>query len=172
MSGTLTGRWFAALLVGYLAVADWLFTTSGWGSLSAVAADCGAPAPDARFAPSPEETRAFIEGCRARGGVAAYQHLQLVDLVYPLLLAAVLASVLGWLTRPWPRARWIVALPVVAAAADYVENAGAWILISGATPTWTLYAVQLASLVKSVLTMVAVGAIVGFALRRHTRGRP
>jgi hypothetical protein len=139
----------------WIAAAGWMFGTHRWGSLPAVADACGSPAPDVRFAPPPGATLSFIEGCRSRGAVAAYAHLQVLDLAYPTLVAGVLASTLLALTRHRPRLRWLALIPVAASLGDYLENVGAWTLISGKDPAWALYAVQEGSFVKTTLSWFA-----------------
>jgi hypothetical protein len=138
-----------------------------------VADACGSPAPDVRFAPRPEATRSFIDGCRSRGAVDAYAHLQVLDLVYPALVAAVLALTLRALAGRDSRLRWIAVIPVVASLADYVENAGAWILIRGGDPAGALRAVHVGSLVKTTFSWcawLAVIALIGTALSVRQRG--
>ena len=107
-----------------------LFVSSGRFSLAAVDLACGAPAPDVRTAPSPADVHAFIAGC-GPGGLGAYRDLQLVDLLYPAVNAALLVLVLALLLTALPRGpRWVLALPVVAAVGDYAENVAAWTLIA------------------------------------------
>jgi hypothetical protein len=138
----------------------WMFGTHRWGSLPAVADACGSPAPDVRFAPSPQATLSFIHGCRQRGAVGAYAHLQVLDLAYPTLVAAALALTLLALTTRRPRLRWLAVIPVIASLGDYVENAGAWTLILGRDPTWALQAVQAGSFTKTTLSWCAWLAVI------------
>ena len=158
------------LAAAWVVLAGWLFGSHGWGSLVAVAEACGGPAPDVRFAPSPEITLAFIEGCRARGGVAAYEHLQVLDLVYPAVVAALLALTLRGLARlaGWPR--WLAVIPMLASLGDYAENLGAWALISGAKtdgagPAWAAGVVQAGSFVKVTLSWCAWLIVIALAVR-------
>lgn len=155
-----------AIAAAWLGMAAWMFGTHRWGSLPAVVDGCGSPAPDVRFAPAPETTWAFIQGCRSRHGVASYAHLQLLDLIYPSLVAGLLVAVLFALTRRRRRLRWLAAIPVAASLADYVENAGAWTLIAGRDPAWALHAIQAGSWVKNVLSWVAWLAVIALALQR------
>jgi len=150
----------AALWMTWIVLATWMFGTHRWGSLPAVADACASPAPDVRFAPSPKAVLSFIHGCRSRGGVGAYAHLQVLDLGYPTLVAAALALALLALTGQRPRLRWLALIPVIASLGDYVENAGAWTLISGRDSAWALHAVQAGSFTKTTLSWSAWLAVI------------
>jgi hypothetical protein len=149
-----------AVWVAWIATVGWMFGTHRWGSLPAVADACSSPAPDVRFAPPPQATLSFIHGCRSRGAVGAYAHLQVLDLGYPTLVAAALALTLLALTSRRPRLRWLAVIPAIASFGDYVENAGAWTLISGRDPTWALQAVQAGSFTKTTLSWCAWLAVI------------
>lgn len=160
-----------AVLIGVL------FASSGPGSVGAVAARCGQPAPDVRFTSSPEQVQDFLGACGVAGR-AAYRDLQLVDLVYPAAVGLFLASALALLlpravraSRRSPQA--LAAVPLGAAAFDYLENLAAWtLLLRYPEPmSWVGRVLGTASAAKQVLTWASVllltVALVGAALARR-----
>lgn len=100
------GMWFVAALVVWLLLAWLLFGQSGRFSLGAVRLACGSAAPDVQPFVSAAYLRQFVQGCGAAGR-SAYRDLQLVDLLYPFVSAAVQVGVLWWLAKRlrvgWPR---------------------------------------------------------------------
>ena len=119
-----------------------LFVWQGRYSLTAVEIACGTGAPDTRFAPVAAETRSFLMDC-GEVGLAAYRDLQIIDLLYPAVVGVFLASVLALLLRSLtPRAEALALVPLVATAADYAENACAWVLLA-ADPAGTQVAAAL-----------------------------
>lgn len=158
-----------ALLVAWAGLAALLFAGTGRFSLAAVEAACGAPAPDVRFAPAPAAVADFVAGCGA-GGLQAWRDLQVVDLVYPAvgglvllaLLAALAPAALG--ARRAARSGGLLALPLVATAADYLENAAAWAVLAGSDPGGTAGRVlQAASLVKATSSWACWTAVLALA---------
>lgn len=166
-----TRRGGQAILVSGLlwaAAAGWLFGSNGWGSIPAVRAACGSP-PDIRFAPAPDATRAFFDNCRHIGGLAAYRHLQVLDLAYPTIVATFLAAVMIGLTRSGSRLRLLAALPVAASVGDYLENAAAWVLLDGSGNAWAPSLLQAGSLGKTVLSWASwltMLTLLALAIRR------
>ena len=98
---------------------------------------CGQPAPDVRLTYSPNELASFAHGCGA-SGLAAYERLQVADLIYPAVAALFFAAAMAvawWpltTSRPWTRVG-LVAVPVLAMLADYYENLIAWRFIADPT---------------------------------------
>lgn len=172
------------LVAGVLAaaLATVLFATSGRSSLAAVAAACGAPAPDTRVTTSADEVAAFLAAC-GDGGRAAWRDLQVVDLVYPAALGVFLASAVALLLprvrpgRPVGRAAALLPLlPLVAAGADYAENACAWWLLGAwpEVPVLPAHLLGVASATKQATSwasgLLVVGLLAAVAVRRF-RGR-
>lgn len=168
------------LVAGVLAaaLATVLFATSGRSSLAAVAAACGAPAPDTRLTTSADEVAAFLATC-GDDGRAAWRDLQVVDLVYPAALGVFLASAVALLlprVRPGRpvgrRAALLPLVPLVAAGADYLENACAWWLL-GAWPqpaALPAHVLGVASATKQATSwasgLLVVGLLAAVAVRR------
>lgn len=169
-------RLIVATATVWAAFAAVLFVGTGRFSLAAVERACGLPAPDVRTAPSPEEVRSFVAACGPHG-LAAWRDVQLVDLLYPAATAAFLVTVLMLLARRLPRrVTWVLVLPLLAAAADYVENAGAWVLLTrGVDATsWAESLVQLGSALKvaaSWASWTCVVALTVWVALRTARGR-
>ncbi len=155
-----------------------LFATAGRSSLAAVAAACGAPAPDTRFTTSADDVAAFLAAC-GDAGRSAYRDLQLVDLAYPAALGVFLASAVGLLVprvrpgRPLPRGVGLLPLlPLVAAAADYAENLCAWWLLAAwpEVPAVPAHLLGVGSATKQVASwasgLLVVGLLVAVGVRR------
>jgi hypothetical protein len=124
-------RWrlLAVTSVAWAGLAAVLFVWSGRFSLAAVERACGAPAPDVRTAPSVSDVHTFLAACGS-DGLAAYRDLQVVDVLYPAVNAALLMLVLGLLlSRLNVALGWLLVLPVVAAGGDYLENVAAWTML-------------------------------------------
>lgn len=153
-----------------------LFASSGPGSVGAVAARCGQPAPDVRFTSTPEQVQDFLGACGVAGR-AAYRDLQVTDLFYPAALGLFLASALALLlpraVRASRRVAALAAVPIAAAAFDYLENLAAWTLLLRypAPMPWVGRVLGAASAAKQVLTWASVliltAALLGAALARR-----
>ena len=109
--------------------------------------------------------------------------MQLADLVYPLVFAVFIASslalVISHLAPRRPALLALAALPLVASAFDYVENACAWLALASYPEAAASSSVLgLASAAKTatswaagILLLVALGALVVVTLRRRVRAR-
>ncbi len=100
--------------------------------IPAVEAACGALPLDLRPHSSAADVRAFLDGCGVEGR-AAYQRLQVVDLLYPSASAVFLSGAM-WAaaSRVWRSPRWtgLWVLPALSSAFDYIENACAWVALA------------------------------------------
>jgi hypothetical protein len=149
-----TWRVWLPLAIGYAGFAAVFFATRAPFAVAQVQAMCGQPAPDMRFTSSAAEIHTFLHDCGVAGR-DAYRALQLADLVYPLLFAVFLASslamVLTRLARDRPSLAVLAALPLLAGAFDYLENACAWAaLTTFPEPAATDGLLGLATAAKSV----------------------
>jgi len=154
----------------------------GAGSLAAVRQACGGLTPfDMRGWWSVHDARAMMTAC-GPAGRAAYVHQQLLDLLYPGTLAAVLLLATALLLRRYRGRWWPLLLPAVAMTVlDYTENAGVWtLLLDWPDMHPTVVAISgTATAVKRVLGFVtftiplvlAVAAVIG-AFHRRQRTRP
>lgn len=100
--------------------------------IPAIEAACGAPPPDVRPYTGPAQLRAFLEGC-GPSGRAAYVRLQVVDLVYPAVMASFTIGALSALAArvaPSGRWSWVWVFPALSSAFDYVENIAAWVALA------------------------------------------
>jgi len=100
------------------------------GLLGRVSEACGGLAPfDVRGRWTAAEAREMLHACGATGR-EAYLHQQLLDLVYPLAVGAVLLLATALLLRRYGGRAWPLLLPVVAMTVlDYAENAGIWFML-------------------------------------------
>ena len=171
-------RWrpLAVTALAWAALAAVLFLWSGRFSLAAVERACGAPAPDVRTAPSVSDVHAFLAAC-GPDGLAAYRDLQVVDVLYPAVNAALLMLVLGLLFRRLKVSlTWLLVLPVVAAVGDYVENVAAWTMLGegqGRT-SWVDALFPVGSAVKAGATWsawLAVTVLLAWVVVRWVRPR-
>ncbi|MGH1506466.1 MAG: hypothetical protein ACRBI6_23150 [Acidimicrobiales bacterium] len=108
------------------------FASSAGFAIPEVEAACGQAPPDMRFYSSGDDVVAFLDAC-GPAGRDAYRSMQLADLVYPTLVGVFLASSLALVLRRLSvrhSLRWIAAVPLLAAAFDYLENAFAWLAIA------------------------------------------
>ena len=104
-------------------------------SLAHAAATCGGrPVLDTRWSYTAAQAHEYLVAC-GPAGRAAVMHQQLADVVYVALYAGVLLVAYAFLLRVgrltgrgW---RLLLALPLVTAALDYLENAGIWSLLAG-----------------------------------------
>lgn len=166
----------SATLFGVFAGA--FFGSSARFAIPTVEAACGQAPPDVRFTSDAGEVGAFLDACGVVGR-EAYRSLQVADLFYPLVFAVFMASSLAMvISRLAPRRRSLLALaalPLLASAFDYVENACAWLALavypdSAATSS----VLGLASAAKSatswaagILLLGMLGALVVVTLRRR-----
>lgn len=166
MSAARARWWSIGILTGAYAVAA--AAMFGW-AMPGVRAACGVPPLDGRFSWSRTDAQAFVAAC-GTDGLRAYATMELLDLVYPALLAAALLVWTMLLSRDLP-GRWRIALAAPALAgmlADYLENAAAWsILAAGRVPTSPLIeAGGGAALVKNVAGGIAFAVVGVLAVRR------
>src|SRR4051812_4448764 len=111
--------WKVLVLTGalFLAFAAAFFASSLPFAIPSVTAACGQPPPDVRFYTSGEQVQQFLTAC-GQDGRAAYQNMQVADLLYPaisgIFLAAALAMALAGLTRPGSRAVALAVIPLMA----------------------------------------------------------
>jgi hypothetical protein len=86
-----------------------------------------------RFSSTAAEVHGFLAAC-GPAGREAYSALEVADLFYPLVFAVFLASSLALVLRLLAPARRVlvglVAVPFVASAFDYLENACAWLALA------------------------------------------
>jgi hypothetical protein len=174
--GPVRWRLLAVTAMAWAALASILFGWSGRFSLAAVERACGAPAPDVRTAPSASDVHAFLAACGPEG-LAAYRDLQVVDVLYPAVNAALLVLVLGLLIgRLRVSLTWLAVLPVMAAVGDYLENAAAWTMLGRGQEhtSWADLLFPVGSAVKVGATWAAwltVSVLLAWLLVRWARGR-
>lgn len=149
-------------------------------ALPAVTEGCGAPALDTRFGWTSDDAAAFLRAC-SPDGVAAIWRQQLLDAIYPLVLAATLLGWTRWSLRrllplATPRGRVaaltaIVALPAIASTlGDLVENAAVvGLLATGDVVSWLAPAVGAASAVKHVAGAIAMTATLALVVATLAR---
>jgi hypothetical protein len=148
----------SALLYGSFAA---IFFGSGAGfTIPHVAQVCGQPAPDMRFTSTAAAVHDFLAGCGPTGR-EAYRALQIADLFYPLVFAVFLASSLALALRlavpSRPKLITLAAVPFLASAFDYAENACAWLALAAwPRPGVTDNLLGLFSAAKSVTSWAAV----------------
>ncbi len=129
------GCWQAVLLSGavYAVFASVFFGTSAPFSIPTVSSSCGQPIPDLVFTSSARRVHDFLDSCGPVGR-EAYRNLQLADLAYPMVFAVFLASSLALSLRTLAPGRQgllaLAAVPFLAAAFDYAENACAWLALA------------------------------------------
>lgn len=172
--------WLASASV-FALFAGVFFGSSAPFAIPTVEAACGQAPPDVRFTSSPAEVGGFLEACGVAGR-EAYRAMQLADLVYPLVFALFIASslalVISHLAPRRPALLALAALPLVASAFDYVENACAWLALASYPEAAASNSVLgLASAAKTatswaagILLLGALGALVVVTLRRRARG--
>lgn len=123
-------RHLALALLIYAPVAVVMF--GRWpGSLAAISRACDGLRPfDVRKSWGADDARALVDACGADGR-SAYLHQQLLDLVYPTVLAAALLVTIALRVRRYGTRAWPTLLPVLLMTAlDYAENAGIWTLLA------------------------------------------
>lgn len=164
--------WLASAIV-FAVFAVAFFATPAPFAVRTVVSLCGQAPPDVRFTSSAAEVGAFLTGC-GTAGRAAYRWMQVADLFYPLVFGLFMASSLALLiSRLVPGRRSLLALaalPLVASAFDYLENACAWIALAAfpdTAPTTSL--LGLASAAKTT-TSWAAGILLLGALAALTVG--
>lgn len=157
-------RVWLPVAIAYAAFAVVFFRSSAPFSIPTVEAACGAPPPDVRVGATGAEVHSFLVSC-GPAGRAAYQALQVADLVYPLLFAVFLASSSALVLRrlvPTRRA-WLAlaAIPFLASAFDYLENACAWLALAAyPSPAATDSLLGLASVAKAATSWAAGGVLI------------
>lgn len=173
--------WLASASV-FTLFAGVFFGSSAPFAIPTVEAACGQAPPDVRFTSSPAEVGGFLQACGVAGR-EAYRAMQLADLVYPLVFAVFIASslalVISHLAPRRPALLGLAALPLVASAFDYVENACAWLALASYPEAAASSSVLgLASAAKTatswaagILLLGALGALVVVTLRRRARAR-
>jgi hypothetical protein len=122
-----------ALLAVYVPTYLVYFTSGAPFSLAHATAACGGrPVLDTRWTYDATQAHEYLTSCGVTGR-AAVQHQQLADLVYVALYAGVLLAAYAYLIRAgrltgraW---RLTLALPLIVAGFDYLENAGIWTLL-------------------------------------------
>lgn len=159
------------------------FGSSAPFAIPTVEAVCGQAPPDVRFTSSAAEVGGFLDACGVAGR-EAYRSLQVADLFYPLVFALFVASslalVISRLAPRRPSLLALAALPLVASAFDYLENACAWIaLMAYPDASATSSLLGLASAAKTItswaagiLLLALLGALVADRARRMVRARP
>lgn len=159
------------------------FGSSAPFAIPTVEAACGQAPPDVRFSSSAADVNGFLDSCGVVGR-EAYRSLQVADLFYPMVFAVFMASSLALaISRLAPGRRRLLALaavPLVASAFDYVENACAWLALAAfPDAAATSSVLGLASAGKSLTSWAAgilfLGALAALAVatfRRRVRPRP
>ena len=110
---------------------------------------------------SPEQAYALLNALGTDGNRYYLTRQIPLDLIYPALMALTLVSVLKWLKAKHV-ARMLTKtglwLSIGAAAADYLENAGIFMMIlnSPEPPIYLIHAASFASIAKAGLTTLAV----------------
>lgn len=172
--------WSAAAL-SFVAFAWMFFASSASFAVPEVEAACGQAPPDMRFFTTADGVIEFLDGCGSNGR-NAYRNMQLADIFYPAIVGIFLASSLSIAIRrlsPRPgRTLWLVVLPLVGGAFDYLENALAWLaLTSYPDPTVTSHLLGVASAAKTstswaagVTLVAATAAIVVQAVMSRQSG--
>lgn len=107
----------------------------GW-FIPAVVAACHTQPLDALFTWNRATADALLAACGA-DGIAAYERVATMDLIYPALLALCIGSWILWFASRIGMPRWGVLLALVPSAVnmvfDYLENMAVWTLLrSGA----------------------------------------
>ena len=171
-----------ALLAVYIPTYLLYFTSSAPFSLAHAAAACGGrPVLDTRWSYNAAQAHDYLTACGAAGR-AAVQHQQVADLVYVALYAGVLLASYAYLIRAgrltgraW---RLCLALPLIVAGLDYLENAGIWTLLIRYPNTgvltdrlWVVTATKL-GLGYLSLGVLAVLALAAVSNRLRRRPRP
>ena len=168
--------WVVSAIV-YAVCAAAFFASTAPFAIPRVEALCGEPPLDMRIASSAGEVHGFLTSCGATGR-EAYRALQLADLVYPLVFAVFLATslalVLSRLAPSRPRLLIVAALPFLASAFDYLENAFAWRALAAfpeATSTdgllgWASLAKTATSWLAGGILMAALAALLVASARR------
>ena len=124
--------WVASAGV-YAASAAAFFGSGAGFAIPTVQRICGQAPPDMRVTSTATEVHRFLSDCGSAGR-QAYGALQVADLIYPLVFAVFLASslalVLRLLAPDRPGLLGLAAVPFVASAFDYLENACAWLALA------------------------------------------
>ncbi|TLP69314.1 hypothetical protein FEE96_03245 [Parasedimentitalea maritima] len=119
---------------------------------------------------SAEEARAFLSALGAEGRALYTGPQRLLDMAYPALLGFVLIGALrhlyarGWLLTV------LVFVVLAAMGSDYLENMRVALLLSGDTSDLTIASASRSTVMKSVLTSVAMFAVLAGLVRSGWRG--
>lgn len=175
--------WVVSAVV-YSAFAVAFFGSGAGFAVPTVQRICGQAPPDMRVTSTATEVHGFLSACGSAGR-EAYRALQVADLFYPLVFAVFLASSLALVVRLLapnrPGLLGLAAVPFVASAFDYLENACAWLALGawpqpGAADTLLglfTTAKTATSWLAGTLLLLALGALAakhGWALlARHRR---
>ena len=179
LEGLASWRVWIASAALFLPFAVVFFASSAPFSIPEVQAACGEVPLDMRFFTTGDGVMNFLDACGPNGR-SAYQNLQIADLLYPAVVGLFLASSLALaLSRISPRGAgaWLIVIPVLAGAFDYLENAFAWLALSAyPNPIITNHMLGFASAAKTttswvggVVLMVSLGFLVARAGRRAVR---
>lgn len=150
--------WIASAVI--LVPFAWMFFASSASfAVPEVEAACAQAPPDMRFFTTADGVTQFLDGCGSEGR-DAYRNMQLADIFYPAIVGIFLASSLSLAIRrlsPRPgRVLWLIALPLLGAAFDYLENALAWLaLTSYPSPAATSHLLGVASAAKTAISWAA-----------------
>lgn len=164
--------WIVSAVI-FIPFAWMFFASSASFAISDVEAACGQAPPDMRFFTTADGVTEFLDGCGSDGR-DAYRNMQVADLFYPAIVGVFLASSLSLaLRRLSPRSGrmlWLGALPLVASAFDYLENAFVWLaLTSHPEPIVTSHLLGFASAAKTTLSwtsgLVLIAALVAFVVQ-------
>jgi hypothetical protein len=127
----------------------------------------------------PPDAATLLEGLGVEGRKYYLNYQVPLDTVYPALLALTLVATICWLDRRIPKGRLVrigVALSVGSALFDYVENFGIIAMIWSWPNVSALlvYAISIATIVKSALTTFAVllTLCIGFVWMRQPKRGP
>lgn len=148
---------FAITLAIYLTMLTW--------TLPGISADAGGLVPfDMRpMGYSPDEARSFLAALGDKGRALYLGPQAKLDLLYPLVLAIVLAGAVSALIADW-RLRGILYIFILAGMlADYTENAFVALMLEYTEPVPDRLAslASNATVVKSVMTGIAMVTVLG-----------
>lgn len=122
--------------------------------------------PDLMFGFSIEQAYAFLSHLGADGRKAYLTTQMWVDSVYPLIYGFMLALIIGKIHANAPgltkKLNYLNLVPIAAACADYLENAGIIVMLL-AYPAKISFAAQLASvfgMIKWTLIVISFGIII------------
>lgn len=89
-----------------------------------------------------------------------YRNVQIpVDFLYPLLMGLFGAFALAWIRRTVAIPRWSIAVPLAAAACDYLENIGVLLMLNGNASDVLITLSSFCTIGKGILTTVFLTAL-------------